>query len=530
MATTRIKDITTAATTFSSDDFVAIDGATSGTRKMAKDDLITEVSSGVSGTYLEESNNLSDVDSLDTSKLNMEIPDVGSAGNQAPLNSMLSSMAYQDSSAISVGQAEIETLEVTDKVDGNLGINTTASSTHALDVFGSVNCSSAVYAADVVVNGTTPTVTLNDTDGDANAATAYVQFQQGGTGIGKIGDIASGRSAMMVTSDSGKELMFFTDGQNASSATPAVTVDTSQRVGIGGSPSYDLHVTNASTAASIGITGTGGSKDTWTVTSSDSGGKALLNFKDEDTANTVMRLHQDGQVGIGNSSPGSYYSESDDLVIGDVSGDRGITVVSGTSGTGSLFFADGTSGADAYRGQIRYLHNANQLMFAVNSNEAFRVGSGGDIVMASGNGIDFGATVLSEFEQGIFTASVAPATSGTLTIDTASDQLAYAIVGDIVTVHGQIALDGASSPVGNYVKINLPAAIALGTLSEDADYSAGSCVVTSAAGNLGDYSLLAVGGDSFVRIYKNTASTFGATAADFNGDESIYISITYRKG
>ena len=177
---------------------------------------------------------------------------------------------------------------------------------------------------------------------------------------------------------------------------------------------------------------------------------------------------------------------------------------------------------------------ASNLVFYTNNTsnvltEAARFSEAGHLEFPSGQGIDLGATVLSEFEQGIFTASVAPAASGTLTIDTASDQLAYAIVGDIVTVHGQIALDGASSPVGNYVKINLPAAIALGTLSEDADYSAGSCVVTSAAGNLGDYSLLAEGGDSFVRIYKNTASTFGATAADFNGDESIYISITYRK-
>ena len=147
MATTRIKDITTAASTFSSDDFVAIDGATSGTRKMAKADLISEVSSGVSGTYLEESNNLSDVASLDTSKLNMEIPDVGSAGNQVPLNSMLSSMAYQDSAAISVGRAEIESttgtattqaLTVTDgsstnfvvQEDGSVGVGTASPSSY----------------------------------------------------------------------------------------------------------------------------------------------------------------------------------------------------------------------------------------------------------------------------------------------------------------------------------------------------------------------------------------------------------------
>ena len=103
MATTRIKDITTAASTFSSDDFVAIDGATSGTRKMAKDDLITEVSSGVSGTYLEESNNLSDVASKDTSKLNLEVPDVGTAPNEVPLNGQLGSMAYQSADSVAMG-------------------------------------------------------------------------------------------------------------------------------------------------------------------------------------------------------------------------------------------------------------------------------------------------------------------------------------------------------------------------------------------------------------------------------------------
>ncbi len=112
MATTRIKDITTAASTFSSDDFVAIDGATSGTRKMAKADLISQVSTGVSGTYLEESNNLSDVASKDTSKLNLEVPDVGTAPNEVPLSGQLGSMAFQDSSGVSVEQLEADTLTV----------------------------------------------------------------------------------------------------------------------------------------------------------------------------------------------------------------------------------------------------------------------------------------------------------------------------------------------------------------------------------------------------------------------------------
>lgn len=118
MATRRIKEITNTATTFASDDFIALDGTSQGTRKMDKDDLISQVSAGVSGDYLEEANNLSDVASLDTSKLNMEIPDVGTAPNEVPLNGQLGTMAFQDSAGVSVGQ-----LEVTDK----LGVGVTPS-------------------------------------------------------------------------------------------------------------------------------------------------------------------------------------------------------------------------------------------------------------------------------------------------------------------------------------------------------------------------------------------------------------------
>lgn len=112
MANTRIKDISTAATTLNSDDFIAVDGSTAGTRKMAKADLISEVSSGVSGTYLEESNNLSDVASLDTSKLNMEIPDVGTAPNEVSLNGMLGDMAFQSSDGVSAGTISADEIGV----------------------------------------------------------------------------------------------------------------------------------------------------------------------------------------------------------------------------------------------------------------------------------------------------------------------------------------------------------------------------------------------------------------------------------
>jgi hypothetical protein len=96
MANKRIKDITTASSAFASDDFLVTDSATSGTRKITKDNLIAQVSAGVSGDYLEESNNLSDVASKDTAKLNLEVPDIGSGANEVSLNGMLNSGAWVD--------------------------------------------------------------------------------------------------------------------------------------------------------------------------------------------------------------------------------------------------------------------------------------------------------------------------------------------------------------------------------------------------------------------------------------------------
>jgi len=96
MANKRIKDISTASTSFASDDFVITDSATSGTRKMTKDNLISQVSAGVSGDYLEESNNLSEVASKDTAKLNLEIGNIGTGANDIPLNGFLNSGAWLD--------------------------------------------------------------------------------------------------------------------------------------------------------------------------------------------------------------------------------------------------------------------------------------------------------------------------------------------------------------------------------------------------------------------------------------------------
>jgi hypothetical protein len=80
--------------------------------------------------------------------------------------------------------------------------------------------------------------------------------------------------------------------------------------------------------------------------------------------NGIGRLFVDasGNVGVGTPSPGSYDAGADDLVVAN-SGNSGVTLVSGTSSTGSIYFADGTVGNEAYRGRIEYNHSNDSLNF-----------------------------------------------------------------------------------------------------------------------------------------------------------------------
>jgi len=89
-----------------------------------------------------------------------------------------------------------------------------------------------------------------------------------------------------------------------------------------------------------------------------------------------MTILNDGNVGIGTSSPSSYNSSLNNLVIADA-GDSGLTIVSGTSSEGSIAFADGTSGADAYRGWINYSHASNYMRMFTNGSERMRILSDG---------------------------------------------------------------------------------------------------------------------------------------------------------
>jgi len=91
-----------------------------------------------------------------------------------------------------------------------------------------------------------------------------------------------------------------------------------------------------------------------------------FDFRVESDANSHMLFVDAGNdsVGIGTSSAGSF--TIGDLVVGDGAGARGITIFAATDNEAIIRFADGTSGDQQYRGQIKYNHAEDSLNFHAN--------------------------------------------------------------------------------------------------------------------------------------------------------------------
>ena len=81
-----------------------------------------------------------------------------------------------------------------------------------------------------------------------------------------------------------------------------------------------------------------------------------------------------GRVLIGTTTEGN--TNADDLTIAN-SGEGGITIRSGSSSNGNIFFSDATSGAGEYAGIIDYKHGSNVMTFGTSGAERLRINNDG---------------------------------------------------------------------------------------------------------------------------------------------------------
>ena len=149
-------------------------------------------------------------------------------------------------------------------------------------------------------------------------------------------------------------------------------------------------------------------------------------------------------------------------------------------------------------------------------------------VTQSGTGITFPASqsassdanTLDDYEEGTWTASLTPLTSGSITLSAAT--CSYTKIGRQVTVNGQINTSAVSTPLGRLRIGGLPFVSASGTQFES----------RAVVGVVGGVAIIAIdswipSAANFIDIYP-TGTTTDSYASNIDASTSVYISATYQ--
>ena len=160
------------------------------------------------------------------------------------------------------------------------------------------------------------------------------------------------------------------------SGTPAIAVGSGLEIDSGGAATVRLE--DSGSTSSFEIQNTGGvikqnmyNNQPWTVAYNSS---------------EKLRIDSSGRVMIGTTNEGE--ANADDLTIA-TTGHTGITLRSGTSNYGQIFFSDAGSGTGEYEGIIAYDHSNNSMVFHTTRAERLRIYSGGQVSIRNTNATSF---------------------------------------------------------------------------------------------------------------------------------------------
>lgn len=133
-------------------------------------------------------------------------------------------------------------------------------------------------------------------------------------------------------------------------------------------------------------------------------------------------------------------------------------------------------GAGAY-GRVLYSEGAKPLKVFVNGAYRAEYDTSGNYKLDTGNfvqgtaakGVNFTANtpaagmtsqLLNWYEEGNYTGTLTPTTSGTITVNAAANRINYTRTGRVVYISGFLEIGSVSLPIGTDVLLNLPFAIA----------------------------------------------------------------------
>jgi hypothetical protein len=339
--------------------------------------------------------------------------------------------------------------------------------------------------SEVKVNKISPrsgtTITLGDS-GDTFTVPSGVTFDASSGGLAGTLTTAAQPNITSV----GTLTSFASTGIDDNATSTAITIDSSERVGIGitsptsplmvqSNETYSIHAKGAN-AKAILVETTDGETGISLIKLKNSAHE--YNIENGRRANTLtfygnpggerMCIDSSGNVGIGTSSPSSYYST--ELVI-STSDTGGITLAnSNTTHASYIMFADGTTGSQPYVGQFGYDHNVDAMVFHTNVSERMRINSSGNVGIGTSSptqkldvngtvkatGFEGDGSALTGISAGVAgISSSADATS--ITIDS-SERVGILRTSPVGTldVNGNGMFDATSSFYGNKLVVGAP--------------------------------------------------------------------------
>ena len=239
------------------------------------------------------------------------------------------------------------------------------------------------------------------------------------------------------------------------------------------------------------------------------GGLAVVGHRKDNQSGLVLR----GQNKVANSGAVNGYITS---VIGNAYSDNALTTL--TTGV--------TGKSISFLGQDTELAN-------LNFNGDLTI-TNGNLVVASGKGIDFSATsngsgtttseLLNDYEEGEWTPTFTTGTSGTITVDTVNTKARYTKIGRQVTVAGSFYVTSVSSPVGEWRIQGLPFTSNTGTSLRSAVSVFADGLETTATTSIIGYVDPNV---TYITLYKYAAGVVSTMAADVKAGSYVFLTATY---
>jgi len=332
----------------------------------------------------------------------------------------------------------------------------------------------------------------------------------------------------------GGSLQFQSQNDAQSSAVDRMTIDSSGFVGIGETaPVTPLTIATTNKLGSTFTGTTNGEGLTVTQTDFTSGNYISLveaAFDDSGDGNPNVRIgamFDGGGSNLAFGTSNSYGSGiTNTALFVDSTGNIGIGTASPATATGGGIDIERAAGAsvriddttNSVTGELQvYSQGMNlatvtnhNLIFSTNNVERGRFLAGGGLTF---NGDTAAANALDDYEEGLSDVTVAPNTSGSITLYGSTNQLAYTKIGRLVHVQCELQVQAVSSPVGTFITVSgLP--FNIGAVGDLGERFGGAALFHPGGGSASVKPLFGFSGTSF-QIFVDASTTTVNTSIDF---------------